>query len=294
MWFAAFIGPIAAGILISSFETTIGAVGPSTTVIQRINTEGIGVALAVNAVSFLISIITLFMLRPPSIERASFGAARQEVNGIQSLKTIFDEIRGSSIFALLLAVNFLAAGPFFVGIPVLAGSRFDDGVTDFGILMGVFGLGMLLGTLLGQRSPNLAAGSRGWLLLILLAVQGVKFIALGVINAMIPAAIIVFLGSIALGYLLLVGIAWMQQTARSLYYAAIALAYPLSALLGGILVDLSLKASFIGIGLLLILALVAAPLTSFLSMMPPSEAIDDERLREARRRMPHEELKAIR
>jgi MFS family permease len=305
MFFAAAIGPVLAGILIGSYETTIGVSGPSRSIVRIINTDGIGVALAFNALTFAVTLITLFLLKPPAIERANFGATRSDVRGFAGFKAVFDEVRGNAslriIFGLVVFASFAASGPFFVGIPLMAALRFDDVPMGFGILMGAFGLGMLLGTLLASRRPNFVPGSQGWQLLTLMAAQGMMFILLSLADAMIAAAVVVLIGSIALGFLLVAGISWLQQSAppeqrgrvTSLYYLAIALLFPLSALIAGFLVDSSLDTLFIVAGILLILP-VALPFLPFFGDMPAQQELDAERLRDTRRRIPHEEMKGLR
>lgn len=298
MWLAGVIGPIAAGLIIASFAETVGASGTATTVVVQDHTDGVGVALAVNAVSFAISIVTLFLMRAPDIERASFGAARQD--SVAAYSTTFNDamqnVSVRNIFALVLLVGFIGQSLLFVGVPVMALRRYEDGVTAFGILMGALGLGLMLGTLMGSRNPDVAPGQRGWLLLGLLALQGVMFILLGVLEAMIPAAILLAVTGFALGYVLLVGLAWMTQAApeglrariSSLYAMAAAILYPVAAVLAGLLVGADLRATFIGLGVVFIVAVVGVQFTAFLKELPASEAIDAERLRDTRRRMPHE------
>jgi len=136
---AGFVGPSVAGAVIASYSESA---------------LGIGLALLVDAATFAVSSACLWLIRgarrpaDDSTEGslwASIGDGIKYLWGDQGLRLMI---------LVLIAINFLVVGPLMVGIPVLAHDRLPQGATAFGLLMGAFSVGNLIGYLLaGSLRP---------------------------------------------------------------------------------------------------------------------------------------------
>src|SRR5262245_59257355 len=111
-----FLGPVLAGGLIAllgNAATTGGTPGM----------QGIGIAFGIDTLSFVASLVTLFMMRIPSTAKHD----AEEQNVLESIKEGFTYVWSQRIlrvfFLLIVAINFLVLGPVTVGIPVLADKR---------------------------------------------------------------------------------------------------------------------------------------------------------------------------
>ena len=140
---AGFVGPTLAGILIGWFSSS---------------NAGIGFAFAFDAFTFIVSGITLQLIRTrKQKESATDLPVKESVwasirTGIQYLwkdKTL------RFMFLVMMALNFLLIGPIMVGIPVLANQRLPEGATAFGLLMSAFAGGNFLGYLFAGSLPGL-------------------------------------------------------------------------------------------------------------------------------------------
>jgi hypothetical protein len=105
----------------------------------------------------------LFMLRtkaartPPQGTQPGVGAAPAgSLNELALLIVHQASLRNP--FLMVLGINALSAGPVYIGLPILAASRFADKAGALGLLMSASGCGALLGTilcrLLPQRQPR--------------------------------------------------------------------------------------------------------------------------------------------
>lgn len=220
---------------------------------------GIAVAFGINTFSFLISVITLLMIHT---QKSEGQPLHQELHIFKDLKEVvihvWNDTNLRAVMLMSIFVNFFSQGPFFVGIPILAEARFEQGASAFGIIMAAYGIGSLVGTLLGNAYPNPFPHRRGWFLLFLVALQGPKLILIGLLDKIIMISLVVFVGHIALGYAFLVWMTWMQQHTEanmrgrvtSLFFLYIALLYPLSAILSGVIVEHDVTILFVVAGIL--------------------------------------------
>jgi MFS family permease len=115
------------------------------------------------------------------------------------------------MFIVSGALNFLAAGPLFVGIPVLADQRLPEGATAFGLLMAAYSGGNLAGSLLAGALPRPTGKLFRLLFLGLTAAFGIVLVAFGWISqTWVDFALMLFLG-IGNGYLVLIMFTSIQQ-----------------------------------------------------------------------------------
>ncbi len=174
----ALAGPILAGMLI--------AVLPSPIYI-----------LYLDALSFLFSALTIWWLRYrdervqiPCSASALYREARE------GLVFLWRQPVLRLVILTAAAINFLAA-PFTVVFPVLSEKVFHSGSSGFGWLMGAFGGGMLVGSLLAgwlaKRLSSRAIIYGGMVLL------GVGFVAMAVSSSIILAVVLAFVAALGVG-----------------------------------------------------------------------------------------------
>lgn len=136
-----FLGPAAAGAVVAAFKV------PST---------GAGVAMAFDAITFLVSILTLSMMHI-SAERVEKAAAR--------ISEVFSAMRAGIaylvkdpalrlMFILMAVANLAFGGPVIVGIPYLANTRFPEGAAAYGLIISGYAGGNLLGIILSGAFPR--------------------------------------------------------------------------------------------------------------------------------------------
>src|SRR5258708_7975276 len=115
-----FLGPVLAGALIA-------LLGHAATAGTAPSIQGIGIAFGLDALSFIVSLTCLSMMRVPGVKK--HDEASQNV--IASIKEGFTYVFSRPVlrilFLLVLGINFLVLGPLMVGIPVLANTRLVEG-----------------------------------------------------------------------------------------------------------------------------------------------------------------------
>jgi MFS family permease len=173
-----FVGPVIAGAMISVLDS--GA--PHSTV-------GIALAIGLDALSFLASISMLSLMR---IENTNANGANSK-NGViasirEGLAYMWNDATLRLVFPITLGLNILINGPFAVGIPVVARTRFPEGATAFGLIMSLFGGGALLGIVLAGALPKPAKKMLGTISLSVISVMGIGLAVIGFAPTMYIAA----------------------------------------------------------------------------------------------------------
>lgn len=249
-----FIGPVLAGGLIALQGHAATANGVP-------DTQGTGIAFAIDALSFVASLVSLILMRIP-------GAARQAAksqNVVESIKEGFAYVWGQRIlrvlFLLIVAINFLVMGPVTVGIPVLADARLvaPRGAAAFGIIMSAFGGGALLGIILSGVLPSPNPEHLGTTLLLVISSLGVGVVLMPLFASTGVVAVIALVMGAAAGYQRIMMLTWLQKRIPQalmgrvmslLFFCAIGLA-PVSNALAGVILEIDLNALFIGGGVLM-------------------------------------------
>ena len=145
---AQFLGPVLAGGLIawagSSFHPTASA---------SQGLQGVALAFAFDAFSFLISVITLWWMVLP--------AHRPAAESEKVFESIWAGLRhfwqdGFIRFVLIMMAcgGLIFTGSLMVGIPVLATTRLAGGASTFGFLMSAYAGGSLLGIIAAGALPK--------------------------------------------------------------------------------------------------------------------------------------------
>lgn len=195
---AGFVGPTIAGILIGQLSGSF---------------LGIALAYAIDALSFVISAISLQLIRSSNENKSSTEQPVKE-SVWESMRVgiefVWADKALSLVFKVLIAVNFLLIGPLLVGIPVLADQRLPEGATAFGILMSAFAGGNLLGYLLAGSLPRPDGTRMRWIMTMFFTCFGVIIAMLGVTPSTWVDFGLLFLLGMGNGYIAILLITWMQ------------------------------------------------------------------------------------
>jgi MFS family permease len=250
-----FIGPGLAGFVIALLSRQ-GVLGMAATQIA-----GIGMAFAIDALSFLVSAITLYLMRD-SVLSSEKKPDRNMVLAIkEGIIYVWRDPFLRIAYILLMAVNLLCVGPLEVGIPVMADKVFTEGVQAFGLIMAAYGGGNLAGIILAGFLPRPAPSLLKRITIFLILLFGTGLIGMSLVSLTVICAGIALLMGIGNGYLALSYITLIQQQSPSrmlgrvmslLMLANLGLG-PLSQAIAGGLIKLSLPGVFIGAGLLIVL-----------------------------------------
>ena len=251
-----FVGPAVAGVMIVFLGST--ASQPSA--------DGIGVALILDALSFVVSLVTLWLIRAGAAQVAH--AASSVIAQIkEGISFVWNWPSMRLIVILSMALNLLIVGPFEVGIPLLAYTRLPEGAAAFGLMTSAFGLGSLVGLAGAAALPAPRPALFSTVALGTIAVAGVLLALMSAVYATIPALLIALSIGVSLGYSNLLTLTWIQRRVPGtlmgrvmsvLMFGSLGLV-PLSTMLAGVFVTINLAAVLI-IGGLGMTALVLASL----------------------------------
>lgn len=251
-----FIGPVLAGAAISLLD-----VGSSH------STSGLALAFALDSLSFLASITMLSLMR---IENANTRAQKAEAGVIASIREGLLYVRNDAtlklVFSITMGLNLLINGPFAVGVPVVARTRFPEGAAAFGLIMSLFGGGALLGTVLAGVLPKPSNKRLGTVSLSVLSTMGIGLAVIGFAPTMYIAASATLVMGSASGYANILMITWLQRKVAAemtgrimslVMFAAIGL-NPVSTALAGILIGLNAAVLLVCAGILMTLFTLSA------------------------------------
>jgi len=243
------VGPILAGTMISWLDR--GA---------NHSTSGIALAFALDALSFIASITMLNLMR---IENGNAPTEKAQSGVLASIREgllyVWNDAVLKIVFPITLGLNVLINGPFAVGIPVVARTRFPEGVAAFGLIMSVFGGGALLGTILAGVLPKPSKKRLGTVSLSVISVMGIGLAVIGFAPTMYIAVAAGLVMGTANGYANTILITWLQQkvapemTGRVMslvMFAAIGL-NPISTAVAGALIGLNVTMLLVCSGILM-------------------------------------------
>ncbi len=265
MELSGFVGPALAGGLIAFFSDSGGSamVGGSLT--------GVGLAFAAVSCAFLFSAVLLAWVRldesGKGTEETSFqdaGILRSIVQGIRFVRA---DTAMFTLFLLIAGIELLVEGVVIVGIPVLANTKLAEGALAVGVIYGVHSGGMLLGSLL---AGTLAAPRRGFglILIALFTLTGILIMPFGFLTSVGFGAVLSLIIGVAGGYTDTMFTTWLQwrtpqrmmgRVMSLLMVASIGLG-PISHVVAGALLRLSLEGVFVGSGALMALLTLAVGL----------------------------------
>lgn len=262
---AQFAGPALAGSMIALLSHGAN-LGPAAMV-------GIGGAFAVDAVSFAVAAGTLLLVRP----LPAFGSRSHPMRDIADGLGFVWHDRYIRILVILLALaNLLLTGPLFVGLPTLAATRFSDGAAAYGLLLSASGLGNIAGmALAGATRPS--ANVLSWLSVGVFPLMGVCYAGLGLVSSSTVAAVLMLVAGLGNGFLAITVITLVQRIAPSHLVgrtmAVLMLSMyglgPISQVVAGLVLHLSVSWLFIGSAIGLILPATIALLNRSLWQLAP-------------------------
>lgn len=250
-----FLGPVLAGGLIALLSNQ-----PSSSVTPDLT--GIFVAFVVDAFSFLVSAVTLWLMKVNPLQPAKTESAGGIFTAIQEgIHFVAGDPALRIMYIVIAAANFLFVGPLLVGIPVLADSRLVEGAAAFGIIMSAYGGGNLVGIILGGTLPRLSGSRMSAILVGLILLFGVSLVGFAFMTSTVIAAAALLVLGVGNGYLAITLISTLQQRTpqamlgriMSLVLFANVGLVPVSQTISGALLKLNLSDLFIGAGALMIL-----------------------------------------
>ncbi len=221
---------------------------------------GVGLALLLDVATFAVSVMTLWLIqaRPAPRPQEETGVQGVWASLREGLRYAWQHPLLRTLLILIAAVNVLLTGPLLVGIPVLADARLPEGAAAFGLIMGAFAGGSLLGIILAGMVRSTRA--TGVLAVLLVAIFGVGMIAMSRITVAWVGAVIMALLGLVDGFLSVRLITYLQRRTPAallgrimslMLFANIGLA-PLSQALAGALSRYTLDGLFIGAGAVLL------------------------------------------
>jgi hypothetical protein len=194
-------GPVLAGLLIA-------ALGDGHA--KGVNMQGIAAALGLDAISFLGSLVTLLLINQP---RAETSRGKESI--LESIRSglvfVWNDIPLRAFFLVVAAVTFFFDGPFIIGVPLLADTRFPEGAVAYGAILSARGLGSLLGVAFAGVLPQPNPKRRGAVLLALAGGMGIGLALLGISSSTNFAAVIGLAVGVFHGYILVFLVTWVQS-----------------------------------------------------------------------------------
>jgi MFS family permease len=284
-------GPVLAGLLIAmvggtSLDTQSlarGAALPQKA--YELRMEGIALAFAINALTFMVSVFTLRAIRTryAEIHRTELQSIAGVVSSIkEGMLYVWRDRALRTIFAIAAALSLLGEGPVLVGVPVLSDTRLPEGPAAFGIVMSCFGLGSVLGIVLaGVRSGSRSVDQRLRVLLpSACGLMGFGMLTFGIAASTFPVALSALAMGGGLGYTIVIITTWLQQRTpahlmgrmMSLMVLAVVGVIPISQLLVGAMLELSTQLPFLTAGVLILAVAVWAARTPNLHSTGPTRA----------------------
>lgn len=195
-----FIGPAVAGGLIAAFKDV---------------TLGVGIAIAFDALTFIVSIITLWSMRAGG-EVLQPGQPVRLAEVFKSvgagLRYMFTDPVLRLMFVIVAVANLSFGGSIGVGIPYLADTRFAEGAAAYGIIVAGYSGGNLLGLLLAGALPKLSRRRLQLFMIGMFAFFGVGIAALGWISVTWLATLDLFIAGVLNGYISILLITGLQRS----------------------------------------------------------------------------------
>ena len=198
-----FVGPALAGLVIA------GGSKLAPTALQ--DATGMGWAFSIDAVSFIFSLVSLWMVRihtdyhPPKTEGGVLGDV------VKGLKDVWDDVPLRAFILYVSAVAVFVGGPIQVGLPVLANTRLDLGAASLGILMTANGGGIVIGSILSGVGARLSRGRLGIMVLSIDFTVGLAIALLTQVHSTLGGALLLALTGILGGIAQISVFTWIQQ-----------------------------------------------------------------------------------
>jgi MFS family permease len=179
----------------------------------------------------------------------------------EGLRYTYREPTLRALITITAVVEFAFAGPFTVGLASLANTKFVGGAAAFGAMLSALGGGLLLGTFI--VGVTYGKHSFGKTILLLTSFLGLGLTLLGLAPNVIWACVLMALIGMVAGYIQVLVASWLQIKSdpqmRGRVMSVVMLSAfgltPLSYVLTGALVQISVSFMFVATGSLLLIAL---------------------------------------
>ena len=250
-YLSGFVGPVLAGGLIALFANQNTHQGSA-------ELTGIAAAMVFDAFTYLVSVVTLYLMHWQEIVKPQVQAARNILTSIrEGVAYLWGDNLLRTLFILMVAANFLFNGPVIVGIPVLADVRMAGSAAAYGTIMSAFGGGNLLGILASNSLIQLLKHRLGAFMVAVIVSFGVGLGFLSIVTSM-PAAFAIMLvmgsGNGVLGIALITFL--QRKTPREMLGRVMSLVMlaslglqPISQALTGAAIKVSLAGLFVVVGI---------------------------------------------
>jgi len=197
------LGPIVAGLLIAAFSAGTGD--------DRADLPGIGLVFLLDGCGFMLSLITLMMIRlRQDIPEDTFNLRAVFTSVSEGFSVMWNDLPIRLVVIVFSLFALFYRGPYMIGIPVLCNERFDQGALAFGMVSAAFGLGALLGIV---AAGSFARPSERWfgiLLLLDMLVLGSSFFVYAIAPSLEWVMFAACFGGLLDGYMMVILISWMQ------------------------------------------------------------------------------------
>jgi MFS family permease len=248
-------GPFVAGLVIAVFsvEPAGGAV----------DLTGIAMVFGIDTVTFMVSAITLAMIRlqPVRQDDAPFSIQAMLELVYAGFRAMWQDVPLRILTLVFMIFTLFWRGPYLIGIPVLCDSRFPEGALAYGMIGSAFGVGAFIGTVAGGSLPKPRDEWLGILVLADTLILGTSFLVYAVTPTVVWAALMTTVCGVLDGYLIVILISWIQlrvptelmgRVMSMIMFFNAGLA-PVSAALAGAFIAWSLTGVFVIAGISLVL-----------------------------------------
>jgi hypothetical protein len=258
---AQFVGPVLAGGLIAwagrGLHLPAGAAASQ-------GLEGTALAFAFDAFTFLISVVTLWLMDVP-LHRPAVASEKVLQSIWSGLRQFWQDTFIRFVLVMMASGGLLFTGSLMVGIPVMATARLG-GAGAFGILMSAYAGGSLVGLVCAGALPKLGPKPLKGLLVVLNLLNSLGWIALiGLRRTGLAAAAMLLIG-LGSGYQMIIFFTAMQRRVPGFLLGrlmSLVLLFnvgltPLSQALAGVVIKWSLAGLFASTAVLFIVLIIWA------------------------------------
>ncbi|MDX3659876.1 MFS transporter [Streptomyces sp. ID05-26A] len=201
-----------------------------------------GVGLLIDAITFLVSSLTLMAIRPAG-DTPDGTAAHHDGDGLRTWRSVLRYAAGSPLvrttLLTTLVFNLAAVGLIEIALPVFARDSLGRGALGFGVVMAGLGAGSVAGALLGPVLLRLRR--RGLVALCLGVAEGLAMTSVPLGSSLLMATAAMFTAASLQATVNVFYMTMLQRTVpagalgrvMSLLATCAGLAYPASALLAG-------------------------------------------------------------
>jgi hypothetical protein len=175
---------------------------------------GVTLAMTFDAFTFIVSVVTLWMMKTGGQVIAT--STTESISVIESIREgivyLFKDPALRAMFILIAVANFAFGGPILVGVPYLANTRFPEGAAAYGLIISGYAGGNLLGIVLSGVLPKLSHKLFKVLSVVMFAFFGVGLGAMAWINITAVATVDMFILGVLNGYLGILLITGLQRS----------------------------------------------------------------------------------